>query len=1208
MYTITSPGTNPGMLLQIDAAPGSSGLELVGIMDLRRAGYPTGYPWLSQPGMLFEFAVDNGTPRQSDTSLVVDSSSQAADGSVRVEAHAAADPVAFTISLAPHPTEAAVLVNLLVWNTDPAKEHFLRLVLPKIRGLVGPPGAALMGCVPRELGSVAPLRDSPIVGMKFEIDKGLPTAMNTMEVASVYDRDGGGVFFADTDGDLNRGVAPLQFNLSAGEVVAFWIAHIPPGGQVRTPTLGIGVHPSGDWRQAVDFYLRANASRLQSFPDTPAWFREAGAIYTFAGGGAGSIYLEQGPPSQLGDGAVFSTWERGDGKWRDGLAAPAGPFDPRNLPVQISPSGFTPAGAPLLAIAQNDVQVDVIAVGSDGALWATWESGGGAWRDGRAGRMPARISPPGVAQPGAPLSAAKQNDRQLDVFWAGNDGAIWVTWEAGDSAWRDGLDGRDPRPITPKGFAVPGSATAAAKQNSAQLDVFWVREDGAVWVTWEAGDSAWRDGSNNGYPVRVSPSGLAPPGAPLAAILQNEHQLDVFVVGVDRAIWLTWEADDGPWREGDEGRGPARVTPPGLFPPGAHVAAARQNDRQLVVFAIGNDGAVWASWEVDDGPWRDGAAGRAPARVTPAGLAPPGAPLVAAKQNPSQLNVFFVDHDGAIRVTFERNDSPWTDGMDGRPEPFAVTPKGFALPGAGVAAILRPDGQMEAYTVAPGRITSFRELYKLLEEATDLGTNVVYLWDYWEGADQGGYPPYWNKGDYIPRGDLGGAQALIDGIAEVHRQKGRIIAYVEPFIIFIFSQNAPRAADWAGLNADNTPYVTYPDNYPMVAPYSNWQDYVVAVAKRLVCVYGFDGVFLDSWTWQMNLSMKAKAEGRLYRPLEWSQGVLELARRVREAVRAINPEAVVLGETTAGPIALVWDGGLAADFYRDDGNKENSWNQFRDMNGGRLAAAPARYGLPSMNYFSNGLNLNELHQVFAAGYNLALCNNWPGNFMHDNASHIQALVQARRDYKDALVYGRQEYPPRAGAPDAVVAYFYRGSKTQVITVVNTDEKSSPTIQLDLAETERDSLWGDVLNSGLPMLKANGTQLAGITLGPAGDPARTDIRVLARTLEVPPIAVIQALGSMGVDFSVPEADLRDWLADPLSTPYPAISQALLLLGGRLKAPVFLDAIVWNYEHTPGVASPRTVADVKLDVLKAAVLEGSNVRYGTNVSDFEQLLRP
>ncbi|MFD3658747.1 hypothetical protein [Streptomyces sp. NPDC058620] len=102
-------------------------------------------------------------------------------------------------------------------------------------------------------------------------------------------------------------------------------------------------------------------------------------------------------------------------------------------------------------------------------------------------------------------------------------------------------------------------------------------------------------------------------------------------------------------------------------------------------------------------------------------------------------------------------------------------------------------------------------------------------------------------------------------------------------------------------------------------------------------------------------------------------------------------------------------------------------------------------------------------------------------------------------------------------------------------------------------------------------------------------------------------VIQGLGKMGVDFSVPESDLRQWLTNPF-TPYSAITQSLLLLRRDLKAPVFLDVIVWNYEHTPGVAPPRIAADVNLDVLKRAIVEGSNVRHGTQVAEFEQLLKP
>jgi hypothetical protein len=94
----------------------------------------------------------------------------------------------------------------------------------------------------------------------------------------------------------------------------------------------------------------------------------------------------------------------------------------------------------------------------------------------------------------------------------------------------------------------------------------------------------------------------------------------------------------------------------------------------------------------------------------------------------------------------------------------------------------------------------------------------------------------------------------------------------------------------------------------------------------------------------------------------------------------------------------------------------------------------------------------------------------------------------------------------------------------------------------------------------------------------------------------------------IDFSVPEQDLRDWLANPEFTPYPALAAALLhLLGGRrLRQPVFVDVIAFNYEHAPGASSPRHLDDVHLGVLRAAVLEGSNERHGTSESDFQSLV--
>lgn len=110
--------------------------------------------------------------------------------------------------------------------------------------------------------------------------------------------------------------------------------------------------------------------------------------------------------------------------------------------------------------------------------------------------------------------------------------------------------------------------------------------------------------------------------------------------------------------------------------------------------------------------------------------------------------------------------------------------------------------------------------------------------------------------------------------------------------------------------------------------------------------------------------------------------------------------------------------------------------------------------------------------------------------------------------------------------------------------------------------------------------------------PAGTPAETMAR----------------LAAAGIDFSVPAADLADWLSNPEFTPYPAIAEALLTMLGdqKLAQPVFIDVIVFNYEER--APSPRLVTDVVVSTLKAAILEGSNNRYGTAVATFEGLLLP
>jgi predicted outer membrane repeat protein len=104
-------------------------------------------------------------------------------------------------------------------------------------------------------------------------------------------------------------------------------------------------------------------------------------------------------------------------------------------------------------------------------------------------------------------------------------------------------------------------------------------------------------------------------------------------------------------------------------------------------------------------------------------------------------------------------------------------------------------------------------------------------------------------------------------------------------------------------------------------------------------------------------------------------------------------------------------------------------------------------------------------------------------------------------------------------------------------------------------------------------------------------------------------VLPLLLDAGIDFSVPRSDIVDFLDNSEFTPYPAIADALLKLTRvrPLRCPVFLDVIVFNYEHSPGEPSPRRAADVDFTLLRSAVVEGYNNRYGRSFRDFESLLR-
>ena len=200
------------------------------------------------------------------------------------------------------------------------------------------------------------------------------------------------------------------------------------------------------------------------------------------------------------DGAAHVTWVVGSGRWTDGSPGITGP-------AAITPADLAPPGASIAVAKQSANQLDAFFVGNDGAVHVTWVIGGGRWTDGAAGNQgPVPITPAGLAPKGACVTAAAQNGQQLDVFVVANDGAIYVTWVVGGGHWTDGTPGNpSPARVTPQGQAKPGSCVAVLKPDPQHMNAFVTGIDGTLWLTFEANDGFWSDGvARHAWPIGLT--------------------------------------------------------------------------------------------------------------------------------------------------------------------------------------------------------------------------------------------------------------------------------------------------------------------------------------------------------------------------------------------------------------------------------------------------------------------------------------------------------------------------------------------------------------------------------------------------------------------------------------------------------------------------------------------------------------------------------
>jgi len=155
-------------------------------------------------------------------------------------------------------------------------------------------------------------------------------------------------------------------------------------------------------------------------------------------------------------------------------------------------------------------------------------------------------------------------------------------------------------------------------------------------------------------------------------------------------------------------------------------------------------------------------------------------------------------------------------------------------------------------------------------------------------------------GDNVVREDMGGAQAMREGIAAVHRLGLHVMLYVEGYIVHGESDLAKsgRVQRWAVMHRDGSidgPYTR--QGFLHMCPGCNeWQDHLAQTVSRLLRETGADGVRLDSLGFYY-LPCYNPAHSH-ETPFGYNGWIKQLLAKVRKAALEVNPDALL---TTEGP-------------------------------------------------------------------------------------------------------------------------------------------------------------------------------------------------------------------------------------------------------------------------------------------------------------------
>ncbi len=269
------------------------------------------------------------------------------------------------------------------------------------------------------------------------------------------------------------------------------------------------------------------------------------------------------------DGALWHIWQTSpNGTWSTWFSSGR----PSAVNLQEDPT-----------VARNaDGRLEIIAAGSDGAIWHIWQtSPNGTWSTWASLGKPSNVA---LGFPVVGINA----DGRLEVF-AISFGDLWHIWQTSPGGdWSSSWTQLSNQTIPSKFSARP----ALSQNVDGRLEIFALATDGALWHIWQiAPNSRWSPSTSLGRPSTVEFT--TPP-----TIGRNlDGRLEALIIGNNGALWHIWQTSPGGNWSGWASLG----SPPNDgFTPFSSPTVSENADGRLEVFAQSGN-VLWHTWQVTAG-------------------------------------------------------------------------------------------------------------------------------------------------------------------------------------------------------------------------------------------------------------------------------------------------------------------------------------------------------------------------------------------------------------------------------------------------------------------------------------------------------------------------------------------------------------------------------------------------------------------------------